>query len=146
TRRRRNTRPGQRCDPPFSIKMLKKMIFGLAVAGIIFGYVYVTSRHITSATGEVTRLENTSKPDLDPSLTALPQRRISAIKDPVPDSIVTPTTNLLVRLIEGDEMPKLAPWRLEPYLELTRRNANSLLAAFQATGDQSFLLEAMTNF
>lgn len=43
-------------------------------------------------------------------------------------------------------VPKLTPGQLEGYLRANHRNAESLLAALQTSGDHAFLREAMTNF
>jgi hypothetical protein len=55
-------------------------------------------------------------------------------------------TNLLARLLTGDESFKLTPQQLGPYLEENRRSAESLLAAFRATEDQAFLREAVEKY
>jgi len=52
-------------------------------------------------------------------------------------------TNLIARLLKGEELPKLSPEQVQPYLEKNRRNVESLLAAFHATDDRTFLREAM---
>ena len=55
-------------------------------------------------------------------------------------------TNLLARLGLLKEMPKLRPEQIRPYLEKNHRSAESLLAAFQTTGDRAFLFEAMETY
>jgi hypothetical protein len=81
-----------------------------------------------------------------------PVRPLRTASDPTPSVAVAPTnapatkTNLLVQIMDGVEMPKLTLEQVQPYLEANRRNAESLLAARQATGDQAFLKEAMQKF
>ncbi|MGA2866552.1 MAG: hypothetical protein ABSF95_18920 [Verrucomicrobiota bacterium] len=55
-------------------------------------------------------------------------------------------TNLVARLLTGDESFKLSPQQVEPYLEENHRSAESLLAAFRVTEDQSFLREAVEKY
>jgi hypothetical protein len=56
------------------------------------------------------------------------------------------STNLLARLLKGEEMPKLTAEQVESYLAANRRSAGSLLAAFQATGDKRLLQEAKEKY
>jgi hypothetical protein len=56
------------------------------------------------------------------------------------------STNLLARLLKGEEVPKLTLEQVESYLGANRRSAGSLLAAYQATGDKSLLQEAKTKY
>jgi hypothetical protein len=52
-------------------------------------------------------------------------------------------TNLIARLLNGDDSFKLSPQQLESYLQGNRRSAGSLLGAFRTTEDPAFLREAM---
>jgi hypothetical protein len=55
-------------------------------------------------------------------------------------------TNLIARLLNGDDSFKLSSQQVEPYLQANRRSAESLLAAFRTTEDPAFLREAMEKF
>ena len=61
--------------------------------------------------------------------------------DPAPEAL--PHTNLIARLLKGEELPKLSPDQVRVYLEKNHRSVESLLAAFHATDDRTFLREAM---
>ena len=63
--------------------------------------------------------------------------------EPGPDAR---STNLLARLIKGEELPKLTPEQVESYLAANQRSAGTLLAAFQATGDKRWLQEAKEKY
>jgi hypothetical protein len=56
-----------------------------------------------------------------------------------------PSTNFMKRLAEGD-VPRLTLAQLTRYLEVNGRNAESLLAAFRATGDRALLDEALAKY
>src|ERR1039457_2353792 len=56
------------------------------------------------------------------------------------------STNLLARLINGKELPKLTLEQIESYLAANQRNAGTLLAAYQATGDKRWLQEAKEQY
>src|SRR5436305_8183141 len=55
-----------------------------------------------------------------------------------PVSPARPPTNLLARVLDGEGLPVTLE-QLAPYLEKNRRDAGSLLAAFQATRDRALL-------
>jgi len=57
-----------------------------------------------------------------------------------------PTTNLLVRLYRGEEMPPLRPEQLEAYLEVNHRGVESLLGAYRTTRDKALLQEAAEKY
>lgn len=52
------------------------------------------------------------------------------------------TTNLFARILNGDP-PRLTPEQVEPFLLKNGRSVESLLGAFEATGDRAFLREAL---
>ena len=56
------------------------------------------------------------------------------------------STNLLARWIKGEEMPKLTAEQVESYLAANRPSAETLLAAFQASGDKRWLQEAKEKY
>jgi tetratricopeptide (TPR) repeat protein len=56
------------------------------------------------------------------------------------------STDLLTRLLNGDEALKLSLRQVEPYLQENRRSAGSLLAAFRATDDPALLREAVEKY
>jgi hypothetical protein len=55
-------------------------------------------------------------------------------------------TNLYTRLVNGGAPPKLSPEQLNAYLTQNQRNAESLLAAFRASSDITYLKEAEEKF
>jgi hypothetical protein len=61
---------------------------------------------------------------------------------PVPSQEMS-VTNFLSKLLNGDESVKVDPTELQSFLEENHRSAESLLGAFRASGDRSFLKEAM---
>ena len=63
----------------------------------------------------------------------------SAVDDPQP-------TNRMAQLMDGKETPKLTLMEVQPYLTANHRSAESLLGAFQATGDRTLLREAMEKY
>src|SRR5881394_1147183 len=52
-------------------------------------------------------------------------------------------TNLIARLLKGEELPKLSSEQVQTYLDQNHRSVESLLAAFHATDDRTILREAM---
>jgi predicted Zn-dependent protease len=56
------------------------------------------------------------------------------------------STNRLARWMSGEEMPKLTLEQVESYLAANQRRAETLLAAFQASGDKRWLQEAKEKY
>jgi hypothetical protein len=56
-----------------------------------------------------------------------------------------PATNFLARLVKGEPLPVTLE-QLAPYLATNHRNADSLLAAYQATHERALLDEAMAKY
>lgn len=96
-------------------------------------------------------------PEVTPPLTAqatpkphLPTPRVRLTLPPAeapPDEV--PPGNAVARLLEQlkhGNAPSLAPAQLETFLAQRQRSAEALLAAAQATGDKTFLREAMERF
>ncbi len=77
----------------------------------------------------------------------LPAPNFNFKVSPASSSSALPATNpLMAKLLHGEPVPKLTPAQAEAFLAQNQRNAASLLAAFNATGDQTLLREAMQNF
>jgi hypothetical protein len=77
----------------------------------------------------------------------LPARQIAAPSQPAdlaPE--VLRSTNLIARLYNEEEAPKLTPEQIESYLAANRRSVESLLGAFRVSGDKAFLKEAQEKF
>src|SRR5205823_10653958 len=55
-------------------------------------------------------------------------------------------TNWIARLLNGEENPRLSTEQVQSYLEKNHRSVGSLLAAFHATDDRTFLREAMEKY
>lgn len=66
------------------------------------------------------------------------------VAEPHPDG--ASSTNLLIRLLDERCPLKLSAEQVESYLRANRRNAESLLAAFQITGDGALLREALEKY
>ncbi|MCX6902387.1 MAG: hypothetical protein NTW03_02670, partial [Verrucomicrobia bacterium] len=71
---------------------------------------------------------------------------------PVPAPVAEPQTetlrptNLIARLLSGDDLYKLKPHQVDSFLQANRRSAESLLAAFRTTDDPAFLQEALEKY
>src|SRR5438046_8946324 len=66
----------------------------------------------------------------------LPAPRLSVSSSPVDSSPEGLShTNLIARLLKGEELPKLSPEQIQSYLEKNHRSVESLLAAYHATDD-----------
>jgi hypothetical protein len=77
----------------------------------------------------------------------LPAPRLSVSSPPVdPSAEGLSHTNLIARLLKGEELPKLSPEQVQSYLEKNHRSVESLLAAFHATDDPAYLREAMERY
>jgi RNA polymerase sigma factor (sigma-70 family) len=97
-------------------------------------------------------------------LAALTSQQLKAVKTaprlPAPQLPVVPATaapappaarnqvsnESMIRLLNGESIKKMTTEQVEAYLQGNHRNAASLLAAFRATGDKSYLAEALKNF
>ena len=124
----------------------KMVLFGVLALGLAVGGSALSHRG-HQPTPVMTATENqdfTVRPALArprlpaPSLTAR-----SPQTEPEPDAR---STNLLARLINGEELPKLTLEQVESYLAANQRNAGTLLAAYQATGDKRWLQEAKEQY
>jgi hypothetical protein len=63
------------------------------------------------------------------------------------NSASAPATNLLTRLLKGDgEPPRVSRAQADAFASANGRRAEALLAAWRASGDASFLREAMEKF
>src|SRR5438094_7397370 len=77
----------------------------------------------------------------------LPTPPLSVSSPPVDSSTeVVSHTNLIALLLKGEELPKPRSEQVQSYLEENHRSVGSLLAAFHATDDRSFLREAMEKY
>ena len=77
----------------------------------------------------------------------LPAPRLATaapVAEPQPDD--PPATNLIARLLNGDDSFKLSSQQVETCLQANRRSAEGLLAAFRTTEDPAFLWEAMEKY
>lgn len=76
----------------------------------------------------------------------LPAPRIQNAPAPFGPATGQQSTNLIARLNGGEKAPSLTPEQVESYLKNNHRSAESLLAAFRATGDLRLLEEAKEKF
>ena len=81
----------------------------------------------------------------------LPTSRLQKPSLPPPSDAALPvsnealSTNFLERLLQGESLPVTAE-QLTSYLQANHRSADSLLAAYQATGERALLDEALRNY
>ena len=77
----------------------------------------------------------------------LPAPRLSVSSPPIdPSPEGLSHTNLIARLLKSEEVPRLSAEQVQSYLEKNHRSVGSLLAAFHATDDRTFLREAMEKY
>ena len=77
----------------------------------------------------------------------LPAPRLSVSSPPIdPSPEGLSHTNLIARLLKSEEVPRLSAEQVQSYLEKNHRSVGSLLAAFHATDDRTFLQEAMATY
>jgi hypothetical protein len=124
----------------------RMVLFGVLVLGLaVGGSALLNHRHRTPPL--MPAAENPGSIERSaPARLHLPAPRLSARPpqtEPEPDAR---STNLLARMIKGEELPKLTPEQVESYLAGNQRSAGTLLAAFQATGDKRWLQEAKENY
>jgi RNA polymerase sigma factor (sigma-70 family) len=103
-------------------------------------------QRVAQVRAEYDTLSNRAAQTLVASRLSLPAPRIqSAPASPAP---LAPqhSTDLIARLNRGEKAPTLTPEQAEAYLKQNRRSAESLLAAYRATGDARLLEEAMEKF
>jgi len=81
----------------------------------------------------------------------LPTSRLQKPSLPPPSDAALPvsnealSTNFLERLLQGESL-HVTPEQLTSYLQANHRSADSLLAAYQATGERALLDEALMNY
>jgi len=63
-----------------------------------------------------------------------------------PSAEVAPTTDVIARLMKGENPPSLTTEQVEAYLRQSGRNAATLIAAFRASGDDRLLQEALDKY
>jgi len=113
-----------------------------AVALLLLGW--TTFRHPRPGTASRTDPSPALDAAVAGSLPAPPASAATAAPDLIP--LPQPqTTNLMARIIKGD-LPDVTLDRLETYLQANHRDAESLLTAYQATGDRALLDEALAKF
>ena len=123
----------------------KVLVALLAVGVAVGGLAVFNHRHSAPSIMPAAKNPEFTEPPA-PARPRLPAPRFSARSpqtEPEPD---VRSTNLLARLLKGEEMPKLTSEQIESYLAANRRSAGSLLAAFQATGDKRLLQEAKEKY
>ena len=122
--------------------MKTTICIGLIIAAILLGLAVSQRRSgpPPDLTADILRAPNgVPKP-------RLPAPRIGASSEPFEAGAEMRSTNLFVRLMQGELLPKLTPQQVELYLDRNRRSAPSLLAAFRSTGEKALLEEAMAQY
>lgn len=72
----------------------------------------------------------------------LPAPHVSVVATPVQTTMESSQSTNLIRLLNGESLPRLTAEQITMYLKENHTNAASLLAVFRATGDKSFLSQA----
>jgi hypothetical protein len=116
---------------------MKRFFLFLIAVGLIGGIGWLTSSRHVMPQPDAT-VNSTTDP---PSDFAGSYHRRASVDPERP--LETGATNLLTKLLNGDESVKVDPTELASFLEASHRSAESLLGAFRATGDRSFLKEAV---
>jgi tetratricopeptide (TPR) repeat protein len=117
------------------------LAFGLAVGGLAL----YNRGHQAPPVGPATENPDPAERPA-PARLRLPAPRLSARSPQTEPEADVRSTNLLARWIKGEEMPKLTPEQIESYLAANRSSAETLLAAFQASGDKRWLHEAKEKY
>lgn len=76
----------------------------------------------------------------------LPAARLVSEAAAPPPAEMQPTTNCLLRLYRGEEVPPLRPEQVAAYLEANHRGVESLLGAYRTTRDKALLQEAAEKY
>jgi len=101
---------------------------------------------VAQITAEYGTLSNRVAQTFVTSRLNLPAPKIQGAPMPTAPAPAEYSTNLIARLNRGEKAPALTPEQAESYLRQNRRSAESLLAAYRATGDVRLLEEAMEKF
>jgi hypothetical protein len=120
----------------------KQFIAGLLIVALAFALLWFTRSTTPQPVVAARSQTPASLPrELRPAREAMELSNVST----EPATNASPTSNLTTRLQQG-EPPKLTSEQIAPFLAQNHRNAASLLAAYRATGDRAYLLEAMERF
>ncbi len=130
-----------------SMKVLHRLVlFGMLALGLAAGgLAMLNRRHRTPPVMPAAENSGSMEPSA-PARLHHPEPRLAAR---TPQTELEPDarpTNLLARLVKGEELPKLTPEQVESYLSSNQRSAEALLAAFQTTGDKRWLQEAKEKY
>ena len=131
------------------------MVACLAALGLLVSIQYVAQLRLKaenkSLRQQLRQLESERAQTFRSSAThralSLPAPRIPASAASVPQAKDDlPATNIITRMLGGENPPGLTPEQVESYLQQARRSAGSLLAAFRAQGDDKLLQEALEKY
>ena len=120
--------------------------FSLGLAAVVIFGALVYYRSISDAPRPATTHDWRAKSHrrIVPRLPAPP---MPASGTPAEPSSAEPTQkDLVARLLHGQELKPINLERVEEYLRKNQRNAESLLAAYRATGDKALLQEALERY
>jgi hypothetical protein len=120
--------------------MRKRIVVVAALAVLLVGWMLFRPPALTRTELSPAKAADVVAPD-DPAphLTSIPSAT------PIAPVERAQTTNLLALLLKG-ELPILTPDQLQCYLEANHRDAESLLAAYQATHERALLDEAIAKY
>ncbi|MGA2029143.1 MAG: sigma-70 family RNA polymerase sigma factor [Verrucomicrobiota bacterium] len=91
---------------------------------------------------KVTQAERMAHLSTPPTQFVVPS--VAASTEPISSDVQS--TNLIAKFLKGGEVPTLTHEQVEAYLKANGRNAASLLAAFQGSGDLALFQEAMEKY
>src|SRR5712671_282667 len=123
--------------------MNAKIVIG-ASAAVVIVLLAIQNRHKNGPRPSEPVGSRSVKTVAKPHLPAPRRAAVAASIEESPDD--RRSTNLLVRVLRGEEPPKLTLEQIGPYLEANRRSVESLLAASRTTGDRTFLQEAKEKY
>src|SRR5215472_8572015 len=119
---------------------MRPIIFIIAAVAVLLGWTLLRAPTPTRTAPPVAEARSPTASD-DPSPPVVASTAAASV---VHEQKLQPT-NVMALLIKG-EMPALTLDQLKNYLEVNHRNAESLLAAYRATGQKALLDEALTNY
>jgi len=140
----RGTSPNRLITDPFqpgpNVAGMRPILFIVAAVAVLLGWTLLRAPTSTRTAPPVAEATVPTVSD-DQS----PRDSGSTAAAPVAQEQKQPPTNFMALLVKG-EIPALTLDQLKNYLEVSHRNAESLLAAFRATGQKALLDEALTNY
>lgn len=117
----------------------------LILLGALGGWMFLSGGKQTQQVVVNTQPVTITQPATKRPSLRLPAPRVGPLAPEVQPAEDKTVANLVARLENGDSF-RLRPEQLNDYLAANHRNAESLVAAFRATGEKAFLKEALEKF